>query len=157
MAGFILGLWIVTAVGGSYLWSFTTGVGRPESTARSSSLPPSVLFLHPLVGLTGFSTWVGYLYVGGDVLPWVAFGLLVTGALLGDVLVMRTLRPRAPALLGAVPADQDPEHSLDENAVANARRAEDLIPRPVIVMHGVLAALLMLLVFLVAVGVGTSG
>jgi hypothetical protein len=153
MAGFILGLYIVTALGGTYLWAFTTGVGRPESVARSSSLPPLVLFVHPLVGLAGFSVWLAYVYHGGQALPWVAFVLLVVGAVLGDVLLVRTLKPRESALRGAVPPEQDRGHTLVENEQANARLAEDLMPRPVIVMHGVLAGVLMLLVLLVALGV----
>jgi hypothetical protein len=141
MAGLILGIWIITAVGGTFLWSFTTGVGRPESVARTSSLSPLLLFAHPLIGLTGMTVWIAYLYQGGDVLPWVAFALLVTGAVVGDVLLMRTLRPRR--VFGAT-AQGDP--------VGNRRRAEDLMPRPVIVLHGVLAVVLMGLVLLYALG-----
>lgn len=150
MAGLILGIWIVTATGGAFLWSFTTGVGRPESVARASALPSLPLFVHPLIGLAGLSVWIAHLYHGGDVLPWVALALLISGAIVGDVLLMRTLRPRR--VFGQVPTEQAPHLSAEENAAANRRRAEDLMPRPVIVLHGVLAVVLMALVLLYALG-----
>ncbi|WP_193611728.1 hypothetical protein [Nocardioides lijunqiniae] len=66
---------------------------------------------------------------------------------------MRTLRPREAAMRGAGPPEQDRGHTLVQNEQANARLAEDQMPRPVIVVHGVLAGVLMLLVLLVALGV----
>jgi 1,4-dihydroxy-2-naphthoate octaprenyltransferase len=153
MAGLILGIWIITAVGGAFMWSYTTGVGRPESVARSSNLPPLVLFLHPLLGLTGLGIWIAYMYTGANSLAWLAFAELVIGALLGDLLLMRTLRPRRHAVRGAVPPERDTGHTLVETKAANSRLVEDLIPRPIMVVHGLLAVLLMALVLLAALGI----
>jgi hypothetical protein len=129
MAGLTLGLWILTAFGGAYMWSFTTRAGRPESSVRATDLPPIALFAHPTIGLVGISVWIAYLYESGDVLPWVALALLVLGALVGDLLLARTVRRRT-----------------------RRARVEDAIPRPVMVMHGVLAVLLIALVLLQALG-----
>lgn len=153
MAGLILGIWILTASGGAFMWLYTTGVGRPESVARGSTLPPLVLFLHPLLALTGLVVWIAYLYTGGDVLPWVAFADLVVVALLGDVLLARTLKPRKHAVRGAVPPERDSGHTLVETREANNRLVEDAIPRPAIAVHGLLAVVLMVLVLLTALGI----
>jgi hypothetical protein len=130
MAGFILGIWILTIAGGVYMWSFTTGAGRPESNVRATDLSPLALFAHPAIGLLGISVWVVYLYQGGQALTWVALAVLVVGALVGDLLLVRTLKRRT-----------------------GGPRVEDLIPRPVMVLHGALAVVLIVLVLLMALGV----
>lgn len=150
MAEATLGIWLVTSIGGAYMWSFTTGVGRPESTARASNLPAWALFVHPMLALGGLGVWIAYLYYRSDVLPWVAFVDLLLVSLVGDLLLHRTFKS-SPVPVRAV---HDPAMSDHENQVANRTRAEDLIPRPVIVGHGVLAVLTIVLVFLVAVGLG---
>lgn len=152
MAGFILGLWILTASGGLFLWTFTTGVGRPEAVARSSGLPPLVLFVHPLLALSGLTVWIAYLYHGGEVLPWVALAILVATAGLGDVLLLRTLRPRRETFRGAVPPERDHAHTLTQTREANTRLVEDMMPRPVMALHGTLGVVLTALVLLVALG-----
>jgi hypothetical protein len=158
MAGFILGLWIVQAFGGAYMWSYTTGAGRPESPARLSALPAWALFLHPLIGVTGLVIWIAYLYSDEETLTWVALGGLVAGALVGDLLASRTLRSRRHvAVYGAVPGSVDTVRSGDDAELANSTRVEDLIPRPVIVVHGLLAGLLIVLVLLQALGINGNG
>lgn len=149
MAQATLGVWLVTALGGAYMWSFTTGVGRPESRARASNLPPWALFLHPFLALSGLGVWIAYLYAGAPVLPWIAFADLLVVAALGDVLLYRTFKSSSTK----VPALRSPDLTPEENHAANQTRAEDLIPRPVIVGHGILAVLTIVLVFLVAIGV----
>jgi hypothetical protein len=143
-----LGTWILTAFGGAYMWSYTTGVGRPESTARGSHLPPLVLFVHPLLALTGMAVWIAYLYHGGETLPWVALADLVVVALLGDLMAVRTLRARRTP--ERVPAGAPPDVQADHRLV------EDQIPGPAIVVHGTAAVLTILLVLLVALGVGVG-
>jgi hypothetical protein len=136
MDNFTLGIWIVTAAGGAYLWSFTTGVGRPESNARASRLPPSLLFFHPLLALAGLAVWIAYVVRDYDVLPWIAFADLVVVATLGDILLVRTLRGRREQEPAAVGADR--------------RLAERQIPRVALVVHGVLAVTTMVCVLVVA-------
>ena len=150
MAGWALGTWILTAVGGAYLFSFTVGANREESTARASSLPPLMLFLHPLLALAGLGVWIGYLYSGEEGLPWVALALLVLTALLGGLLHLRTARRTKVH----VPSLQSPDLTPAENAEANRTRVEDRMPRPVIHLHGALAGITLLLVLLEALDVG---
>lgn len=150
MAGWALGTWILTAVGGAYLWSLTAGANREESTARASNLPPSVLFLHPLLALAGLCVWIGYLYTGADELPWVAFTILVLTAVLGGLLHLRTVRRTKVH----VPSLQSPDMTPAENAQANRARVEDRMPRPMIHLHGALAGLTLVLVLLEALDIG---
>ena len=132
MALATLGFWIVTALGGSYLWSYTTGVGRPEDGFPSSDLPPSILFIHPLLALSGLTVWIAYVTTDETALAWTAFALLVLVALFGDVLLHKTVRGHRKG----------------------RTRAEDLMPKPAILGHGLLAGVTMLLAFLTALGVG---
>lgn len=130
MAEAALGLWILTIIGGGYLWSFTTGVGRPEDGTPTSELSPLLLFVHPTIAISGLGVWIAYVSSESTALAWTAFALLVATALLGDVLLAKTLRgPRDP------------------------RRVELMIPKPAMAVHGLLAGLTLLLVFLTALGV----
>lgn len=128
-----LGLWIVTAFGGLYLWTFTTDAGLDEPGSLPSDLPPSLLFLHPLLALTGLGLWIGHHFTRGDVLPWVAFADLLLTVLVGEVLLARTLR----------------------RSRAGRPRAEDRMPRPAIVVHGLLAGVTVLVVLLAALDLGS--
>jgi hypothetical protein len=148
VAGMTLGMWFVTLLGGAYLWSFTVRANREESTARASNLPPLVLFMHPLLALAGLGVWIAYMYYSADELPWVAFGFLLLTALLGFVLLARTLRDKGVR----VPNIQAGDMSESENAQANRTRVEDQMPRPAIVLHGVLALVIIALVLVVALG-----
>ncbi len=130
MAEAALGLWIVTAVGGAYLWSYTTGVGRPEDGSPTSDLSPFVLFVHPLLALSGLVVWIAYVVTDEPALAWVAFGILLTVALLGDILLAKTIRGRG-----------------------GRQRAEDRMPKPAIAAHGLLAGLTIVLVFFEALQV----
>ncbi len=98
MGGVVLGLWVVQILGGAYLWSFTTGRGRAES--RQSGLrtgqSPFLLFLHPLIGVAGLASWIGYMQQEQRGFAWVSFGLLVLGAVLGRLLDSRAGAVRMP-------------------------------------------------------------
>lgn len=131
MAGTTLALWIVTALVGAYLWSFTTDVDRPESGRPATDLPSWLLFVHPLTVGAGLVVWIGFVLSGEGWAASLAFGLLVAAALLGDVLLLRTVRGRTPR-----------------------PRAEDRIPRPAIALHGALAGATLVLALLTALGVG---
>ncbi|QCW49802.1 hypothetical protein FE634_04145 [Nocardioides dongxiaopingii] len=131
MAEAALGMWIVTALGGTYLFLFTTDAHRPEAGSPTTALSPFLLFVHPLVALVGIAMWIAHLQLRDDVLPWLGLADLLVGAALGEVLLARTLRG----------ARQGPV------------RSEDRMPRPAIALHGVLAAVTILLVLLVALGV----
>ena len=127
MTELAIGTWVATAFIGAYMWSFTADSGRPESNARATRLSPLMLFVHPLLGLTGFTAWLAFVYSDIPELAWVALGFLLLGAVIGDVLTVRTVRGGDEA--SAVPGQ----------AVADRTYAESRIPRIAIMTHGVLA------------------
>lgn len=144
---FILYLWIITLIAGAYLWTYTTGIGRPESVARATRLPVWILFVHPSLALAGFGIWAVYFAQGGAWLVWAAFVDLLLVAVLGDVMAIRTHRGRreqrattgahvaAGATAGAGAA-AGTAHGLPS---PDRRRVEDQIPTVAILVHGVLA------------------
>ncbi len=138
MAQLVLGLWVVTAFGGAYMFSFTLGAARSRAEAEPgqlpTKLPPLTLFVHPLFGLAGLVLWIAYLAAGQQSLAWITLAVLVLGAAIGDVLVVRTLRGHKEA-----------EHT-----------AEDRIPTAAMAMHGISAAALIGAVLLVCLGVDSQ-
>jgi hypothetical protein len=142
MSGLVIGLLIVQALGGLYMFTYTADAGMPESNARNTRLPEPLLLLHPVLGLAAIAVWVAYMLTGGDPLPWVTLALLVLGTLIGAYLGAETMRP-APDPVAASPHDP-----------GAARLAEKRIPILAIAAHGGLALLIDLCVLLVALGVG---
>ena len=138
MAQLVLGLWVVTAFGGAYMFSFTLGAARSRAEAEpgqlTSKLPPLALFVHPLFGLAGLVLWIAYLAAGQQSLAWTTLVVLVLGAAIGDILVVRTLRGRK---------DDEPT-------------VEDRIPTVAMAVHGVSAGALILVVLLVCLGVDSQ-
>lgn len=143
---FMLGTWI--SKGGAKARTVATTAGGPASTsagsaattaggadAPSSNFPPPVVFGHFLVAATGLVLWIVYVVNDSDVLAWVAFGILVVVAGLGDFLVLRWLRDRRAATGGL---------------------AEQQIPQGVVALHGVFAVTTLVLVLLAALEVGGS-
>ncbi len=134
-----VGTWVATALVGAYMWTLTADAGRPESNARATRLPSLLLFLHPLVGLSGFASWLAYVYSDASRLAWVALGFLLVGALIGDVLVVRTLR-----------RSRETHRTVAGQDIADRTYAEDRIPRAAIAAHGALALTTIALVLAVA-------
>jgi len=134
MATFALGAWIVQILGGAYLWSFTTGVNRPESNARATRLPRSLLFVHPLLGVVGLFVWIAFLASDEPVLAWVAFAGLLVGGGIGSFLAFRTFQDRPRGPVGS----------------PDVRRAEHQMPVPAIGLHGFLAVVTVLAVLVAA-------
>jgi hypothetical protein len=121
--------WLITAAGGFVMlgtW-ISQGGHRPGGTTR---LPPGLVFSHFPLAAAGLVLWIIYLIAGGDALAWVAFVLLLPVALLGFTMFGRWLSSRR----------QD--------------TAESRFPVPVVLGHGLFAATTLVLVLLVAVGVG---
>lgn len=139
MTNFALGAWIVTLLVGAYLWSYTTGVKRPESTARSSNLPPLVLFVHPLLAIGGLGLWIGWLLSNEIALAWVAVADLAVVIALGSFLGLRTLLAR-PGHASIQPPRKPRDAPRDPAEVAADRAiAEHQIPTPAIAAHSLLA------------------
>lgn len=149
MAELTLGLWIVTALLGTYLFMYASDGGRPESTARATHLPPLVLFLHPVLGVLGIGVWIAYLSADSVILAWVGVAVLTTGIAVGAYLGLRTEGPRKEdeARLVALAG----RGSADPETVADLTVAEQQIPKPAILVHGLGAAATLALAVTVAI------
>jgi hypothetical protein len=134
--------WVVTAGGGFVLlsiWLARGGMQQRESRRIRSPL----ILSHFLLAATGLVLWIIYLASDSDALAWIAFVLLLVVALLGFTMLAIWIRQRQGRA------------SAVETAAAG-QSAEQHFPVPVVVLHGLLAATTLVLVFLTAVGVGES-
>jgi hypothetical protein len=144
MGNFVMGLLIVQLILGGYQFSIASGAGRPESVARATRLPAPLVFGHVSLAVLAVVIWIAYLGTHARTAAWIAFGVLACGASLGLVMALRTIGRslRVPVAPGQYPEDAD------------VTVAEELIPRPAMVLHGLAATGLVLCTFLVAIGVG---
>jgi len=135
--------WVVTAGFGFFMllrWARHGGI-RPAAGA-ATHFPPARVFTHFGLAAAGLVVWIVYLVTDRAVLAWVAFADLVLVAVLGGLLARRWAKDGRAAMAGAQP------DALD--------LAEQHIPRPPVVTHGVFAVTTLVLVGLVALGVGES-
>ena len=149
MAVVALVTWVITAGFGFYMlttWVRAGGVraGAAPAVAGDASVaaaahpevtrfPPALVFGHFLIAATGLVFWIIYVAVDSDALAWVALVLIVVAAAGGDFLFLRWWKDRG---------------------ASGAQRAEQTIPQAVVYLHGLFAVVTIVLVFLVAVGVG---
>jgi hypothetical protein len=145
--------WVVTAGFGFFMlltWA-RAGGARPGAGSASHFQPP-VVFGHFLLAAAGLVVWIINVATDKDALAWVAFVDLVVVAGIGDVLVLRWLKDRrgepapvaAPASVSSAPT-----------GAGRMALAEQRIPTAVVATHGVFAVTTVVLVLLVALGVGS--
>jgi hypothetical protein len=128
--------WVITAGGGFVLLSIWLTRGGMHQREGMRIRPP-LIFTHFLLAATGLVLWIVYLADDKSTLAWIAFALLLVVALLGFGMFALWLQQR-------------------QARTAPADAAEQNFPVPIVVMHGLLAATTLVLVFLTAVGVGGS-
>ena len=139
-----LATWLVTAGVGFFMlmrWVRRGGMRRaPESATH---FPPPLVLTHFGLAAGGLVVWIAYLVTDSAWLAWTAFADLVLVAMLGGLLVRRwTIDGRAAMAAGA----QSTQVEL----------AEQHIPRPPVVLHGIFAVSTVVLVLLSALGVGQA-
>lgn len=142
--------WIITAGGGFVMLAIWLRSGGMAQAGHSGRLiQPPLILGHFALAATGLVLWIVYLATDSDALAWIAFVLLLVVALLGFTMfaIWQQQRQRAGARV-AEPAASPSEPS--------GRAAEQRFPVPVVGAHGLLAATTLVLVFLTAIGVGTS-
>ncbi|MBM0238162.1 hypothetical protein JNW88_15175 [Micromonospora sp. ATA32] len=128
--------WLVTAVIGFTMLGMWVargglrGVGEGAGAKPASRFAPGLVFGHFLLAAAGLVVWIIYLVVDVEALTWLAFGLLVVVAILGDVLFVRWYKGRG---LGMI---------------------ESGLPRALVYTHGLFAVVTVILVLLTALGVG---
>src|SRR3954451_20355534 len=141
--------WVLTAGGGFVmlaLWLKHGGMRQSEGSGGDRIRSARIL-THFALAATGLVIWIIYVASDSEGLAWVAFVLLAVVALLGFSMLAIWLRQRSrgPAPAGAGDA-----------GVRDATPAEQHFPTAIVGLHGVLAATTLVLVLLVAAGVGGS-
>ncbi len=136
--------WIITAGFGFFMFSIWLR-NRDAALGRGSThFNPPMVFGHFTLAAAGLVLWIVYLFVDSTPLAWVAFADLLVVAVVGDLLVYRWGK----------------DHRVVAHAVgsmpAAAGLAEQRIPTPVVVLHGIFAVSTIVLVLLTALEVGGS-
>ena len=133
--------WIVTAGGGFVMLGlWLKHGGMAASDAPGDRIRAQRILTHFALAATGLVIWIIYVAADVEALAWVAFALLLIVALLGFSMLAIWLRQRSRTPVAAAGDSAEPP--------------EQRFPVPVVGAHGVLAAVTLVLVLLVAVGVG---
>ena len=138
--------WVLTAGGGfAMLGLWLKHGGMRQSDLPGNRIRPARIFSHFALAATGLVIWIVYVASDSDVLSWIAFALLAVVALLGFSMLAVWLRQRSaqPAATTAI-----------GGAEGGTLPAEGRFPPAIVALHGVLAATTLVLVLLVAAGVG---
>ena len=129
--------WVLTAGGGFVLLAIWLRNGGMSQRAPGEIRP--FLFLgHFLLAATGLVLWIAFVATDSDALAWIAFAILVVVALLGWTMFAIWYRRRQ----GMTATDQAPPMGSP---------AEQRFPVPIIALHGLLAVITVVLVFIAAI------
>ena len=169
--------WLTTACGGLFLLAvWLIEYDRGYQTAAATRLPIPVISAHAVLALAGVVVWGAYLLLDDDGLAWISVAILAAVLTLGLVMAARWLHVyRTSARPGRVQAEvaagarQDGPTGAGGDLTASGRPpgavtagAHQLVPPernfpvPVVILHGVCAAVTIVLVVLTALEVGGS-
>src|SRR5690349_16480182 len=133
--------WIVTALGGFVMLArWISNGGLRQQHEGATRFPAGLVFGHFGLAAAGLLLWIAYLLLHTRTLAWLAFVALLPVALAGFVLLARWSQGRRRTAVGAAPG-----RSAGGAAVAPA---EQTLPVPVVVAHGVFAVATVVLVLL---------
>lgn len=142
--------WIITAGFGFFMlirWATRGGLRRVPGA--ETHLPPVRVFSHFGLAAAGLVVWIVYLVTSSTLLAWIAFADLVLVAIIGLVMVRQWAKDGRAAMAattaGAVRSD-----------ASGVDLAEQHIPRPPVVLHGIFAVSTVILVLLAALGIGPT-
>jgi hypothetical protein len=138
-------LWIITALGGFTLlgiWLRRGGLDQADQPGRR--IRPALIFSHMGLAATGLVLWIIYVAGAGKGLAWVAFVLLLLVASLGFGMLALWLQRRQTQTVAVAGA---PGGASGDGGVP----AEQHFPPAIVVVHGLVAATTLVLVFLAAV------
>ena len=151
--------WIITAGFGFFMlirWATRGGVRKVDGAG--THLPPVRVFTHFGLAAAGLIIWIIYLVTDSEILAWIAVADLVLVAILGLVMALRWAKDGRAAMAAATaggPASTAQAGTVPSHA-ADVDLAEQHIPRPPVVLHGIFAVSTFILVLLTALGVGGS-
>lgn len=137
--------WVITAGGGfAMLGLWLKHGGMEQSDAPGDRIRAARIFTHMGLAATGLVLWIIYIASDSEALAWVSFALLAIVALIGFSMLAIWLRQRSR------------EPATTDAAAPAAKPAERHFPPAIVGAHGVIAAATLVLVLLVAAGVGGS-
>jgi hypothetical protein len=142
--------WVLTAGGGFVMLAIWLSRGGMRQRAGARAIRPPLILSHFLLAATGLVIWIIYIASDKSALAWVAFVILAVVALLG--LTMFAIWARQRQERPVTHATASPGNPSTEGL--GAEPAEQHFPVAIVTLHGLLAVATVVLVFLVAVGVG---
>jgi len=136
--------WVLTAGGGFVMLGlWLKHGGMQQSDTPGDRIRSNRILSHFALAASGLVLWIIYVASDSDALAWIAFVLLAIVALLGFSMLAIWLRQRS----------REPAVATGPAETAGTP-AEQRFPVPIVAGHGVLAATTLVLVLLVALGVG---
>jgi hypothetical protein len=142
--------WIITAGFGFFMlirWATRGGLRRVDGAG--THLPPVRVLTHFGLAAAGLIVWIVYVVTNSTILAWIAVADLVLVAILGVVMVRQWAKDGRAAMAAAT------AHAVRSDA-GGVDLAEQHIPRPPVVLHGIFAVSTVVLVLLTALGIGGS-
>jgi preprotein translocase subunit SecG len=142
--------WIITAGFGFFMlirWATRGGVRKVDGA--ETHLPPVRVFTHFGLAAAGLIVWIIYLVTDSTLLAWIAVADLVLVAIIGVVMVRQWAKDGRAAMAAATAG------AAQSNG-GGPDLAEQHIPRPPVVLHGIFAVSTLVLVLLTALGIGGS-
>lgn len=131
-----MGFWIATGMIGLYMFGITLRMNSSAETSNDSHLSSMVVFTHLTMAIVGLAVLLAYISVGGPVLAWTTFGIVLIVAALGSSMGFRWLLDR---------------HGRKTKVAANKRHlVEQQIPSAAVHTHGALAVLTVIMVLITA-------
>jgi hypothetical protein len=129
--------WVLTAGGGFVLLALWLRHGGMSQRAPGE-IRPYLILSHFALAATGLVLWIVYVATDSDALAWIAFAILVVVALLGFTMFAIWYQRRNQ------PAESEP-------APASGAPAEQRFPVAIVGLHGLLAVITVVLVFIAAI------
>jgi hypothetical protein len=165
--------WMITAGGGLYLLTIWLIEYDHEFQAGAATrLPVPVISAHALLAITGLGLWGYYVFSDSTRLAWATVAILAVVATLGLIMAARWVvvyrAHRTPQVaLAGTGAHSAPAGLFNPAATERSGSGRDRSPRlagpperhfplPVVIAHGIFAALTIVLVVLTALDVGGS-
>jgi hypothetical protein len=150
--------WVITAGFGFFmLIRWATRGGLRHVPGAETHLPPVRVFSHFGLAAAGLVVWIIYLVTNNTLLAWIAFADLVLVAIIGLVMVTQWARDGRAAMAAATAgANAGANTGAVRSDASEVDLAEQHIPRPPVVLHGIFAVSTVILVLLAALGIGGS-
>lgn len=145
--------WLITAGFGFFmLIRWATRGGLREVPGAGTNFPRVRVFTHFGLAAAGLIVWIIYLVTGNTIWAWIAVADLILVALLGGLLVRQWTKDGRAAMASTARSVA----GASPSAAGAVDLAEQHIPRPPVVLHGIFAVSTVILVLLSAIGIGGS-